>query len=174
MKCKFRKIALFIGFILLILLYNISWNVSRDLNGVMIKLDDPSFLEPVTVSLHGTYDVNLLCKDVYTGYVQVSNDALTNYIVDDTLEINVSNGSTITYMYDESDWQFKENGEAFYHYGYLLSKRGLFKLSLKVAQNQGWKSDTGYCIVTGVESYEKAMRILSLDYDITPPPDIAT
>ena len=173
MKQKIKKIILSISCILLVLLLNISWNVSRELNGVMIKLDDPSFLEPVTVKLQGTYDVNWLCKDTYKGRIYVSNDELTDYIIDDPLEINVTNGSPITYMYDKSDWQFKKNGDEFYHYGYLLSKPFLLKLSLKLAQNQGWRSDSGYCIVTGVETYEKAMRILALDYDITPPPDIS-
>lgn len=171
MKHNIVKIVLTMGFIILILLYNISWNISREVNGVMIKLDDSSFLEPITVKLEGTYDANCLCKDVYKGYIRISNNDLTDYIVDDQLEINVENGSPITYMYDKSDWQFKENGEAFYHYGYLLSKRGLFKLSFKVAQNRGWMSDSGYCIVTGVESYDKAMRILAQDYGISPPPD---
>lgn len=173
MKRKTVKIVLYIGFIFFLLLYNISWNISREVSGVMIKLDDPSFLEAVTIELQGAYDVNWLCKDVYKGYVHVSNDKLTDYLVDDEMEINVKNGSTITYMYDESDWQFKENGGAFYHCGYLLSKRGLFRLSFKVAQNQGWMSDSGYCIVTGVESYDKAMDILALDYGITPPSDIS-
>lgn len=113
MKHNIVKIVLTMGFIILILLYNISWNISREVNGVMIKLDDSSFLEPITVKLEGTYDVNCLCKDVYKGYIRISNNDLTDYIVDDQLEINVENGSPITYMYDKSDWQFKENGEAF-------------------------------------------------------------
>ena len=63
------KTAILIVFILFILLYNVPFNINKQIKAIEIKLDDPYYMEKRTINIVGKYHFNIFVSDIFRGRI---------------------------------------------------------------------------------------------------------
>lgn len=185
MKKRWKSLTPYITFIMMILIFNISYPVHIELSGVLIQPENPDFCEKVIIELDGSYHLNLLTHDEYSGYFRISNDNLTQI---KELKFPIAVGADFEDA--ESDLEYSLRGENLseeekakvldelkvYIGGRVLSKRFLRRICVVVPSVKKY-DDGRICwhygdpyngksnfIVAGANSYDEAVRILNASY----------
>lgn len=185
MKKRCRKALSYIAIVILFLIFNVPVPVHREISGVLIEPDNPDFCEKITIELDGSYHLNWMNHDKYRGYFRISNDALTKR---NELLFPIAVGADFDEA--ESDLQYDledenlskeelmkvQDGFKWYDGGRVLSKRFLRKICIVVASVEKYDDgrvawdygdlSNGKCsiIVTGADTYEDAVHILTASY----------
>jgi len=60
-----------------VLLFSIPIHIDKTLSAVEIKLDDPSYLQECTITITGSYHLNLFVDDTFEGAIAVSGYSQT-------------------------------------------------------------------------------------------------
>ncbi|MCI5687697.1 MAG: hypothetical protein MR303_04260 [Emergencia sp.] len=184
MKHKKGTLIPYIILIILLLIFNVPYPVHRELSGVLIQLENPDFCERVTIELVGSYHLNWLTQDEYSGYFRISNDNLTQkkeLVFPIEIEADFEDA--------ESDLEFNLQGEKlskqemekvqdnlWHNGGRVLSKRFLRKICIVVPSPEkyddgrmSWdygdlSNGKGTIIVMGADTYEEAAAVVAKSY----------
>jgi len=172
-----RVIAITLSLVLLavILLFSIPIPMDRTFNAIEIKLDDPSYLRECTITITGSYHLNLFSDDTFVGSIAVSGYSQTLEAMD---TVYLSKEGCPLYYHRYEDGINDEDGRPRrleYSLGNITSGRFLHKLVIAVYSDNpldkdvGWREGgswgvwnerNGYCIVPDVRSYEEAVQTL--------------
>lgn len=93
-----------------ILVFNIPFPMSKTIDALEIKMDDPNYLTPVKINLNGTYRVNLFSSDNFEGFISIDGYVLTE-------------SETPQWVNMQSNWQYLSY---FIDPNYISSLRPIF------------------------------------------------
>lgn len=153
-------------FAIVIVTFFVPIPISRELQALEIKLDDPAYQASRTVTIKGTYHIQRPKRHIFSGQITLSDYPLT-FDELGRIELDRLHGASLWYgHWEESAGRPLYASEAL---GYIYSSFLMRKIAICVyaeyvpgleAAATGWRTDTGYCIVPGAADREEALAVL--------------
>lgn len=167
---------------LFVLVHMIPFTITKDINAIEIKLDDPSYLEERTIQVSGKYYLNLLVEDKFRGKIIISDYKITSGKME-TIWFSEESGSLV-YQFVIGKNEHKHPIKETYILGPIIAKPLLRNMAillynenvqdkngdLRTGTNHGgyWDSIKGYCLVAEVNNREDALAVLKWHKVIAP------
>lgn len=161
-----RKYVLIIVIIFFVF-YSFPIPFSNEYEAIEIKLDDMNYLVSRKVKIQGKYYCNLLTVDRFKGNIIISGyDMTTNQLKDIYFE---KDGYLLEYCVEENKEEFLGRiyaKEWFDKMAIIIFEENILSDKESKENRRGWNSSDGYCIVSGVDNYDTAVKVLKDSHNL--------